>query len=80
MGERTRELSVLVLGDIICFSLALWLTLLVRYFELPSMARLEAHFWPFLSLSVLWIFLFYVAGLYDKHTVFLKNLLFGRII
>lgn len=80
MGERTRELSVLIIGDIFCFSLALWLTLFVRYFELPSMLRLEAHFWPFLILSGVWLFIFYIAGLYDKHTVFLKNMLLSRIV
>ena len=80
MGERTRELSLLILGDVICFTLALWLTLLVRYIEIPTMDRLEAHFWPFLILSGVWLFIFYIAGLYDKHTVFLKNTLLGRII
>ena len=62
------------------FSLALWLTLFVRYLEIPTAERLEAHFWPFLILSGVWIFIFYIAGLYDKHTVFLKSTLFGRII
>lgn len=80
MGERTRELLLLIVGDIICFSLALWLTLLVRYLEIPTAGRLEAHFWPFLTLSGVWLFIFYIAGLYDKHTVFLKQLLLSRII
>lgn len=80
MGERTRELFILVLGDVICFTAALWLTLLFRYLEWPSAERLSAHLGPFLSLSALWLLIFYIAGLYDKHTVFLKNLLLSRII
>ncbi len=80
MGERTRELFILILGDVVCFSLALWLTLLVRYLEWPTEARLDAHLGPFLFLSSLWIVVFYIAGLYDKHTVMLKKLLFARII
>ena len=80
MGERTRELMFLILGDVICFSLALYLTLLVRYLEIPSAERLGAHFWPFLILSGVWLFIFYIAGLYDKHTVFLKQLLLSRIV
>lgn len=80
MGERTRELILLILGDIVCFSLALWLTLLMRYLELPSAARLDAHTGPFLILSGVWIFIFYIAGLYDKHTVLLKSVLFARIL
>jgi lipopolysaccharide/colanic/teichoic acid biosynthesis glycosyltransferase len=80
MGERTRELFILIIGDVICFSLALWLTLLVRYLEWPSKENLEAHFGPFLILSSLWLIIFYIAGLYDKHTVLLKKSLFSRII
>jgi hypothetical protein len=66
MGERTRELFILILGDVVCFSLALWLTLFVRYLEWPPMERLQAHFGPFLMLSSLWLIIFYIAGLYDK--------------
>ncbi|MEX0930773.1 MAG: sugar transferase [Candidatus Paceibacterota bacterium] len=80
MGERTRELFILLVGDILCFSAALWLTLLVRYFAVPDYDLLQAHAGPFLILSGVWIFIFYIAGLYDKHTVFLKNVLFGRIV
>lgn len=80
MGERTRELFILIGGDVICFTVALWLTLLFRYLEWPSTERLEAHLGPFLFLSSLWLVIFYIAGLYDKHTVFLKNLLLSRII
>jgi lipopolysaccharide/colanic/teichoic acid biosynthesis glycosyltransferase len=80
MGERSRELFILILGDIVIISLALWLTLLVRYFSLPSHAILSDHIGPFAVLASIWLFVFYVAGLYDKHTVFLKNLLFNRIL
>ena len=80
MGERSRELFILVLGDIAIFVVTLWLTLLVRYLAIPTAELLDAHLGPFLLLSGVWLFIFYIAGLYDKHTVFLKNLLFSRII
>ena len=80
MGERTRELSILLVGDIFAFSVSLWLTLLVRYFDIPERTLLEAHISPFAILGSIWIFVFYIAGLYDKHTVFLKSLLFSRIV
>ena len=80
MGERTRELAALIIGDIICFVVALYLTLTVRYLALPNEALLAAHLGPFLTLSGVWIFIFYIAGLYDKHTVFLKKMLFSRIL
>lgn len=80
MGERTRELTVLILGDISVFILSLWVTLAVRYLSLPSWELFADHLGPFLILSTVWIFIFYIAGLYDKHTVFLKSLLFSRIL
>lgn len=80
MGERTRELAILIFGDITVIVLALWCTLLVRYFSLPSYELFINHLGPFLILSTVWLFIFYIGGLYDKHTVFLKSLLFSRII
>ena len=80
MRERTRELFLLITGDALCFGAALWLTLTIRYTALPTEALLSAHFGPFAILTGVWIFVFYVAGLYDKHTVLLKNALASRIV
>lgn len=80
MGERTRELFILILGDIVVFNVALWVTLLVRYLEIPSVGRLEAHVPPFFTLSAVWLVMFFILGLYDKHTNFLKRLLLSRIL
>ena len=80
MGERTRELFILISGDVIIFMVSLWLTLLFRYLSWPSLSLLEIHFWPFLFLSGIWLFIFYIGGLYDKHTVFLKTFLFSKIL
>jgi lipopolysaccharide/colanic/teichoic acid biosynthesis glycosyltransferase len=80
MGERTRELLVLIVGDVFFFVVALWLTLTARYLAIPNWELFSAHLGPFLTISVVWLFVFYIAGLYDKHTVFLKSLLFARII
>lgn len=80
MGERARELFTLIVGDIISFNIALWLTLLVRYAEIPTMLRLEAHVGPFMILSGVWLAVFYLSGLYDKHTTLLKRVLVSRIL
>lgn len=80
MGERGRELLILLAGDIVCFVFSLYLTLLVRYFSIPGGDLFADHLGPFLVLSGVWLFIFYIAGLYDKHTVFLKGLLFSRIL
>jgi len=80
MEERTRELLTLIAGDVAIFISALWITLLVRYLGLPSTELLQQHLGPFLIISTIWIFVFYIAGLYDKHTIFLKSMLFSRIV
>lgn len=80
MGERTRELLILIIGDIFLFVAALWMTLTVRYLGFPDHDLFVAHLGPFLTISTVWLFVFYIAGLYDKHTVFLKSLLFTRIL
>ncbi len=80
MGERTRELLLLIAGDLISFLLALWLTLAVRYVAVPETALIESHVGPFLILSGVWLMVFYIGGLYDKHTSFLKSLIFSRIL
>ncbi len=80
MGERTRELLVLIAGDLFIFFAALWITLLVRYIAIPNSELLMAHVQPFMILAGVWLFLFYIGGLYDKHTVLLKSLLVSKII
>ncbi|MEY3784450.1 MAG: hypothetical protein RLZZ230_772 [Candidatus Parcubacteria bacterium] len=80
MGERLRELLILIIGDIVVFNVALWVTLLVRYFEIPSANRLAEHLGPFFTFTAVWILVFYILGLYDKHTNLLKKLLVGRIL
>lgn len=80
MGERARELFIFIVGDIVVFNIALWLTLFIRYFEIPSMELLSAHIPPFLTISGVWFFIFFILGLYDKHTNLLKKLLVSRIL
>lgn len=80
MGERTRELFILIVGDIVVFNVALWLTLTLRYLEVPSLERLEDHVPPFLTISAVWLVVFFILGLYDKHTNLLKRLLLSRIL
>ncbi|MFT7645053.1 MAG: lipopolysaccharide/colanic/teichoic acid biosynthesis glycosyltransferase [Candidatus Paceibacteria bacterium] len=80
MGERARELYVLIVGDIIVFNVALWVMLLVRYLEVPSFERLAMHVPPFLTFSAVWFGIFFISGLYDKHTNLLKKLLVNRIL
>ncbi|MDO8471223.1 MAG: sugar transferase [bacterium] len=68
-----KESLVLFLGDLGSFVAALWLSLLIRNLEVPSKALFLTHLLPFSLLFVLWILVFYIAGLYEKHTVILKS-------
>ena len=68
-----KEPLILLLGDVVFLCLALWLALLVRYLRLPNMALLRAHFLPFSFIFLVWILVFFIAGLYERQTVILKS-------
>ncbi|HRZ30217.1 MAG TPA: sugar transferase [Candidatus Paceibacterota bacterium] len=63
-----KETLVLLLGDIVLFCVALWLTLLVRNAELPSLYLLFQLIRPFTFIFAIWVVVFYIADLYGKHT------------
>lgn len=77
---RERELFLLLLGDFIVFYIALWATLVVRYLQFPNESTLDSHLLPFSILFLVWICLFYIAGLYDKQTLIYRSRLVFIII
>src|SRR3989344_8968958 len=68
-----REPLVLLIGDLLFFILSLWLALLIRNLEIPSGELFSSHLVPFLAIFLVSIIVFYIAGLYEKHTVILKS-------
>lgn len=68
-----KEPLILLLGDAFFFLVSLWLTLLIRNVEPPSQEVFLAHLVPFSLLFVVWIIVFYIAGLYENHTLILKS-------
>lgn len=68
-----RAPALLFLGDLATFSVALWLTLFLRYGQIPGGELLLDHFAPFSILFVLWVLVFYMAGLYGKGTLLFKS-------
>ncbi len=72
--------TLLFLGDIVIFFASLWITLLIRYGTLPTKELLGDHLVSFSLLFVLWILVFYMAGLYSKRVVLFKSALFGIIL
>ena len=63
-----REYLVLLLGDVGVFGLSLLATLTLRYLQFPSAELYLRHLVPFSLLFVLWVFIFFLGGLYGKHT------------
>ncbi len=63
-GRRASHL--LFAGDIVAFGVSLYLTLWLRYLEVPSVATLAPYIVPFSLLFAIWILVFYSAGLYSK--------------
>ncbi len=64
---------ILVLGDIFFFVFSLWLTLFLRHFEIPKWENFILHIKAFTILFIVWIVIFFIAGLYEERTVILKN-------
>lgn len=68
-----KEPILLFLGDVLIFTLALWLSLSIRNLEFPTLNEFYNHLTPFSVIFLTWLFSFFVAGLYEKHTVMLKS-------
>lgn len=67
-----KEWLLLVVGDLLALTGALWLTLFVRYRELPSGDLFLTHLIPFSILAIVWLLIFIIFGLYEKHTTHFK--------
>ncbi len=75
-----REPIILFAGDLMAFSIALWIALAIRYGSIPSADLLSRHWAPFSFLFLLWTFVFFIAGLYEKHTLVFKGKLPSLIL
>jgi len=71
--QNNKEPLILFIGDIAVFLISLWVTLVIRYAGIPSQETFVDHLLPFSILFVIWVAVFYIAGLYEKHTLILKS-------
>jgi lipopolysaccharide/colanic/teichoic acid biosynthesis glycosyltransferase len=69
---RPRK-AILFIGDLVFFSLALWLSLFLRSFDVPSQDLFLSHLEPFSILFLVWAFVFFVAGLYESRSIVLAR-------
>ncbi len=68
-----KEPLFLFLGDAFSFFLALWITLFLRRLEEPSGSYILLHLSSFSFLFVVWFVVFFVAGLYENHTLLFRK-------
>ena len=68
-----KEPFILFAGDIFILVFSLWAVLVIRYFEIPSWETWVNHIQPFAIIFIFWLLIFYIAGLYEKHTLILKK-------
>ncbi len=74
---KRKEPLVLLAGDICFLLMSVWLSLLLRNVEPPTRELFLTHLAPFSLLFVIWVVVFYIAGLYEKHTTILQSKLPG---
>lgn len=72
-GLNKREPLVLLVGDILIFAASLWLALFLRYGQMPDLPLLEDHVIAFAPIVIIWFIIFFIAGLYDRHTMILRS-------
>jgi len=77
--RNQQESLLLLLGDVVIFTASIPLMLFLRYLELPSTELFLRHLEPFAILFLAWLLVFFVSGLYERHTLILKNRLPSRI-
>lgn len=58
---------ILLGGDVFVLYFSLYLTLLIRYWQIPDSTVWQGHIGPFSITFIFWIIIFYIGGLYDVH-------------
>ncbi|KKW11448.1 MAG: sugar transferase [Parcubacteria group bacterium GW2011_GWA2_49_9] len=74
--SHRAEALLLFLGDLVILYTSLLFTLFIRYGSLGSeefTRMFTLHFIPFSLVFLLWTLVFFIAGLYEKHTLFLQK-------
>jgi len=62
-----RKITAL-LGDLFLMYLGLFLTLIIRYSKLPNVENWHNHWTTLSGLFIVWLFIFYAFGLYQKQS------------
>lgn len=73
------KIAVLFLGDVLALYVGLFATLILRYGPSFFLQFHEKHFLPFTIIFIIWVTIFYIAGLYDLKRLH-NNLDFIRLL
>ncbi|MBU2456347.1 hypothetical protein KKB73_00300, partial [Patescibacteria group bacterium] len=65
MYYRTIKKLILLTGDVAMLYSSLYITLLIRYWSKPGLDLWQKHCWLFTIIFIVWIFIFYIADLYN---------------
>lgn len=71
--SNRREPFILFVGDLFFMTVSLWAMLFFRNVRIPENSLFLSHISPFLLIFAVSVLVFYIAGLYEKHTVILKS-------
>jgi len=63
---------LLLTGDLVCFVVALWLSLVLRSLAVPQSEFFTDYLTAFVPLFIVWTLVFFIAGLYEE-----RRILFG---
>ncbi len=77
-GQKTA--FILFLGDIFFLVVSLWLTLFIRYVELPTRELFLQHLAPFSLIFAVWLIVFFISDLYRKPTALFRRQLPSLIL
>jgi lipopolysaccharide/colanic/teichoic acid biosynthesis glycosyltransferase len=78
--KRKSQFLGLLLGDAVVFIISLWISLALRNLSIPSQGNFLDHLAPFSLLFVVWVIVFFIAGLYDRYTLLITSKLPSRVI
>lgn len=71
--RNSKVASILLIGDVLLFVVALWLTLFIRYGQFPSEELFVSHIGPFSVILAAWIVVFFIFDLYRRPTSIFKK-------
>ncbi|MEX1026494.1 MAG: sugar transferase, partial [Candidatus Paceibacterota bacterium] len=71
--KPTKDSALLFCGDLVVFFVSLWVTLIIRHFSVPSTEVFLEHLAPFGILFGVWVVVFFIAGLYERRSVFFQT-------